>query len=33
MKTIDRYILKQLISVTFLGVLSLTMLLLLGQLF
>lgn len=33
MKTIDRYILKQLISVTFLGVLSLTLLLLLGQLF
>ena len=33
MKTIDRYILRQLISVTFLGVLSLTMLLLLGQLF
>ena len=33
MKTIDRYILKQLISVTFLGVLSLTTLLLLGQLF
>ena len=33
MKTIDRYILKQLISVTFLGVLALTMLLLLGQLF
>ncbi len=33
MKTIDRYILKQLITVTFLGVLSLTMLLLLGQLF
>ncbi len=33
MKTLDRYILKQLISVTFLGVLSLTMLLLLGQLF
>lgn len=33
MKTIDRYILKQLISVTFLGVLSLTMLMLLGQLF
>lgn len=33
MKTIDRYILRQLISVTFLGVLSLTLLLLLGQLF
>ena len=33
MKTIDRYILKQLIMITFLGVLSLTMLLLLGQLF
>lgn len=33
MKTIDRYILRQLLSVTFLGVLSLTMLLLLGQLF
>lgn len=33
MKTLDRYILRQLITVTFLGVLSLTMLLLLGQLF
>lgn len=33
MKTIDRYILRQLISVTFLGVLSLTLLMLLGQLF
>lgn len=33
MKTIDRYILKQLIAVTFLGVLSLTTLMLLGQLF
>lgn len=33
MKTLDRYILRQLISITFLGVLSLTMLLLLGQLF
>lgn len=33
MKTIDRYILRQLIAVTFLGVLSLTLLLLLGQLF
>lgn len=33
MKTLDRYILRQLIVVTFLGVLSLTMLLLLGQLF
>jgi len=33
MKTLDRYILRQLIAITFLGVLSLTMLLLLGQLF
>ncbi len=33
MKTIDRYILKQLIAVTFLGVMSLTLLMLLGQLF
>lgn len=33
MKTLDRYILKQLLSVTFLGVLSLTLLMLLGQLF
>lgn len=33
MKTLDRYILRQLIAVTFLGVLSLTMLMLLGQLF
>lgn len=33
MKTIDRYILRQLIAVTFLGVLSLTLLMLLGQLF
>lgn len=33
MKTLDRYILRQLITITFLGVLSLTMLLLLGQLF
>lgn len=33
MKTLDRYILKQLIFVTFLGVLSLTLLMLLGQLF
>lgn len=33
MKTLDRYILRQLISVTFLGVLSLTLLMLLGQLF
>ena len=33
MKTLDRYILRQLISVTFLGVMSLTLLMLLGQLF
>ncbi|MDO5450687.1 MAG: LptF/LptG family permease [Akkermansia sp.] len=33
MKTLDRYILRQLIGITFLGVLSLTMLLLMGQLF
>ena len=33
MKTLDRYILAQLITVTFLGVLSLTLLMLLGQLF
>ncbi len=33
MKTLDRYILRQLIAVTFLGVLSLTLLMLLGQLF
>lgn len=33
MKTLDRYILKQLIFITFLGVLSLTLLMLLGQLF
>ncbi|MBQ9094851.1 MAG: LptF/LptG family permease [Akkermansia sp.] len=33
MKTLDRYILKQLIAVTFLGVMSLTLLMLLGQLF
>lgn len=33
MKTLDRYILRQLLAVTFLGVLSLTMLMLLGQLF
>lgn len=33
MKTIDRYILRQLITVTALGVMSLTLLLLLGQLF
>ncbi len=33
MKTLDRYILLQLLAVTFLGVLSLTMLMLLGQLF
>ncbi|MBR5887408.1 MAG: LptF/LptG family permease [Akkermansia sp.] len=33
MKTIDRYILKQLITVTLLGVMSLTLLMLLGQLF
>ncbi len=33
MKTLDRYILTQLITVTFLGVLSLTLLMLLGQLF
>lgn len=33
MKTIDRYILRQLIAVSFLGVLSLTLLMLLGQLF
>ena len=33
MNTIDRYILRQLITVTFLGVLSLTLLMLLGQLF
>ncbi len=33
MKTLDRYILRQLVIVTLLGVLSLTMLLLLGQLF
>lgn len=33
MKTLDRYILHQLLAVTFLGVLSLTMLMLLGQLF
>ncbi len=33
MKTIDRYILRQLITVTLLGVLSLTLLMLLGQLF
>ncbi len=32
-KTLDRYILRQLIAVTFLGVLSLTLLMLLGQLF
>ncbi|MBQ3525005.1 MAG: LptF/LptG family permease [Akkermansia sp.] len=33
MKTLDRYILRQLIAVTFLGVMSLTLLMLLGQLF
>ena len=33
MKTLDFYILRQLIAVTFLGVLSLTLLMLLGQLF
>ncbi len=33
MKTLDLYILRQLIAVTFLGVLSLTLLMLLGQLF
>ena len=33
MKTLDRYILRQLIGITFLGVLSLTLLMLLGQLF
>lgn len=33
MKTLDKYILRQLVAVTFLGVLSLTLLLLLGQLF
>lgn len=33
MKTLDGYILRQLVAVTFLGVLSLTLLLLLGQLF
>ena len=33
MKTLDRYILRQLIGITLLGVLSLTMLMLLGQLF
>ena len=33
MKTIDRYILRQLITVTLLGVMSLTLLMLLGQLF
>lgn len=33
MNTLDRYILRQLLTVTFLGVLSLTLLLLLGQLF
>ncbi len=33
MKTLDRYILTSLITVTFLGVLALTMLMLLGQLF
>lgn len=33
MKTLDRYILRQLVAVTFLGVLSLTLLMLLGQLF
>lgn len=33
MKTIDRYILRQLIAVTLLGVMSLTLLMLLGQLF
>lgn len=33
MKTLDRYILRQLIAVTLLGVVSLTLLLLLGQLF
>ena len=33
MRTLDRYILRQLIAVTFLGVLSLTLLMLLGQLF
>ncbi len=33
MKILDRYILSQLITVTFLGVLSLTLLMLLGQLF
>ena len=33
MKTLDRYILKQLITVTLLGVMSLTLLMLLGQLF
>lgn len=33
MKTLDRYILRQLIGITLLGVMSLTMLMLLGQLF
>lgn len=33
MKTLDRYILRQLITVTLLGVMSLTLLMLLGQLF
>lgn len=33
MKTLDKYILRQLLAVTFLGVLSLTLLMLLGQLF
>ncbi|MGN1309687.1 MAG: LptF/LptG family permease, partial [Akkermansia sp.] len=33
MKTLDRYILRQLLTVTFMGVLALTTLMLLGQLF
>ena len=33
MRTLDLYIFRQLVAVTFLGVLSLTLLLLLGQLF